>query len=75
MSTKPENPELFTELETLSGARLISSNITLRDLFAAAALAGFCANPVKLSPPLTRGKIANMAFDIADHLLAEREKS
>ena len=71
MSERPFNPDLFTELETPSGARLISSEITLRDLFAAAALYGFVIYTAAGEPV----DVAASAYTLADAMLAEREKS
>jgi hypothetical protein len=48
--------------------------MTLRDYFAAKAIAGMCANP---RPPIdldSRQQAAVWAYAIADELLAERSK-
>ena len=52
--------------------------MTLRDYFAAQALAGICASPINpwtsLQPQESGAKMACSAYAIADAMLAEREE-
>ncbi len=68
--TKPENPSLldWEPTESLSAAPF--SQVTLRDIFAAFAAAGFLAQPEHYRPQ----DVPEMAYEAADGLLAERER-
>lgn len=74
--TKPENPPLF-ELENYSdvphGTSLFGTDITLRDLFAAAALAGACVE-TDAGSIIDRSNCAEWCYGMADAMLAERAK-
>jgi len=50
----------------------LNEGLTLRDHFAASALAGFMADPA--SADVTAGRIAAACYAIADAMLAERAK-
>ena len=67
----PSNPPLFVQLDGpaagLNGPAF--TNITLRDLFAAAALAGLAAQAEHYDPEY----VPELAFNLADAMLAQRE--
>lgn len=65
--TKPSNPPIITSGDQAG----VYSPVTLRDLFAAAALAGMFANPNYDASSLD---FAKMAYDDATAMLAERER-
>lgn len=65
--SKPDNPALFA-LEIKNGCVSHSTTISLRDLFAAFALAGQLAEGDTVDP-------AKWAYRYADQMLAEREKT
>lgn len=70
MSEKPYNPELFEH--TVAGDPMQSqygTDVTLRDLFAAAAL--LVSGSRGLGPVI----LAQDAYGLADAMLAEREKT
>lgn len=82
------NPRLFEPFETRFSGQMQqgeyfdprhATEITLRDLFAAAALAGLCANPGLLETELTtqqyRDSFAASAFKAADAMLRARSVS
>ena len=71
--SKPENPTLF-DVAIPEGSRhiLLNSVITLRDLFAAFALAGAVANPNNPDPG--GASDVRRSFKTADEMLAERER-
>lgn len=78
---KPENPRLLTweyEGDDCKDTVLLS-DITLRDLFAAAALAGIAANPEcvmrGVEPLEHQAAYAKAAFATADAMLRERERA
>ena len=66
---KPENPPLFWQDR---GQGEEPSEITLRDLFAAAALAGYRAKPEWTFPS---EETSEQCYRDADHMLAERAKA
>ena len=71
--SEPKNPPLFARVHTHGGTvQEYSTDITLRDLFAAFTLAGLNANPVIDINSETSAKIA---YEDADAMLAEREKA
>ncbi len=71
-----ENPLLFSTAILVNGKGAVyATQITLRDLLAAFALAGFAANPNVLQPSGLFSK-SNFAacYDMANAMLAERER-
>ena len=68
--TKPKNPPLFDIMETQD--IVYATSITLRDLFAAFALAGI--DTEALDPDKPQGHTARIAYAVADAMLAERER-
>lgn len=66
--TKPENPLLLSSSDPNTEQPCY---ITLRDLFAAFALAGMKADPTCSVKP---GVLAAEAYDVADAMLEERAK-
>ena len=50
----------------------INNGLTLRDYFAAKAMQGFCAHGG--SGPITQQALAEFAYQLADAMLAERER-
>ena len=72
--SKPNNPPLFTThwCTTESGNADYSTEITLRDLFAAFALSGFLGDTI--SPGVNDADIAKASYTLADAMLAERSK-
>ena len=70
--SKPRNPPLFWQIETrepgVQGP--VVTSITLRDLFAAAALAGLCVGESYQSFEA----YAHDAYKMADAMLAAREQ-
>ena len=71
--SKPENPRLFdlTDLGVRDGYIAIGTNMTLRDLFAAFALAGLLSDHTMRAEPKD---FAEWAYVDADAMLAERAK-
>ena len=65
--SEPRNPTLFD----LNGDLTTTTEVTLRDLFAAAALGGFC---VATAPAIDAAKYAHVSYALADAMLAERER-
>ena len=72
-------PELQSLASTLEGIEMTNQTTqsipTVRDLFAAAALAGIMAKMASTTMPGgTRDQLAKLAYQMADSMLAEREK-
>ena len=60
----------------VGGRRLDSPGMTLRDYFAAAALQGWIHGYVEVNArPMPRSEIARGCYDLADAMLAERNKN
>ena len=76
---KPKNPPLFENLipegdvPYEAQAHYRFTEITLRDLFAAAALGAMTAAPDYSKGPCNAA-MAERAYTVADHMLREREK-
>ncbi len=66
MSEKPYNPELFEG----ESPGLLQTDVTLRDLFAASVLHGLAGK----TSTNKAGRVAKVAYEFADAMLAEREK-
>ena len=69
---RPSNPPLFNVIHAKSGD--CETEVTLRDLFAAAIRCGMEANPHKRMD-LSASDAAEYVGEEADALLAEREKA
>lgn len=72
--TVPENPPLFDGALSAEGFPILASyttSITLRDLFAAAALSGLTANPENRDR-MGSDFLSGWAYDIANHMLHAR---
>jgi hypothetical protein len=67
-SERPDSPLLFHH-EEWGGERLLFTDVSLRDLFAAAAIGGRTAEDDE-----GRARIAGSAYDLADAMLRERER-
>ncbi|GAI74374.1 unnamed protein product [marine sediment metagenome] len=78
MTNKPESPPLFQMMgasglgDLPEGSPYWCTQITLRDLFAAAALVGLCGHGLNSTPG--DNDDASLAYKAADAMLAEREK-
>lgn len=84
---KPENPQAFPPNAGWRDDDQNARGMTLRDYFAAKALSGLCANSSKellltfIKEATERGEcrmsgtFAREAYEFADAMLAEREKS
>ena len=83
MSEKPYKPELFRGViveDAIAGHQpvyCLETDITLRDLFAAAALTGLIAADIRagLKAHEVLPAHVRVAFDFSDLMLAEREKA
>ena len=77
--SKPKNPPLFQPSEWTTDVPEIPvvavTDITLRDLFAAAALAGGQVGYDGIDATDVYGSIANNVYKIADAMLAARERT
>ena len=75
---KPYNPEVFQAVrESYSPGeehRIYETDVTLRDLFAACAMNGLYASGAVVKHAHTFDKVAHAAYEMADPMLAEREK-
>ena len=72
MSEKPKNPPLgHVAFDREADIWTVDTDITLRDLFAVAAVAGMTANP-RLDDSLE--VFSRVAYSLADEMLREREK-
>lgn len=66
VKTKPENPPAFPNE--------YDSGMTLRDYFAAKAMQGYLRDEHHDGPVVDYGDVAEIAYAIADAMLAERSK-
>ena len=73
MTDKPINPFLFDGGNDLIRGGWLSTEITLRDQFAGMAMQAQVSSP-HLKSDWEATKIADVAYAIADSMLAEREK-
>lgn len=68
--SRPHNPRLFEFAPGNSGVQLFDTEVSLRDLFAAAALCGFMSkNALRFTPQ----DDADYCYRIADAMLKARE--
>ena len=75
---KPYNPEVFQAVrESYSPGeehRIYETDVTLMDLFAACAMNGLYASGTVEKFTHTYDKVAHTAYEMAEAMLAEREK-
>ncbi|MGL4198168.1 MAG: hypothetical protein ACRCSX_10440 [Allorhizobium sp.] len=72
MPDQPENPPVFPNVLTMGGKAMSLDGLCLRDLFAAAALTGFCSLPE--DEVMGAADTAKAAYNFADAMLRERGK-
>jgi hypothetical protein len=74
--TKPANPYTYPgHTYEANGHATYQKGMTLRDYFAGQGMIGFLAGKHYTSGNLSLGEIPKAAYEMADAMLAEREKS